>query len=109
MRYEINNHEVLSVTEQKGLSGKIHIIKKYYTMVKHIKLSEVNGLITANIISWQGEELPFEPIQIKLSGDVEEQIIELTEEGLQLEGTGLNIVVESIEEKMLNDKIEVML
>lgn len=108
MNYEITDYEVLTVEEVKTPT-KTCIIKKHYTFVKHIKLSSNGNIINVQWVDWEGNELPFETTTLKLSGDVEEQEITLEEPQLELEGEGLNIIVESINPKVKNDKIEVSL
>ncbi len=110
--YEEIEHEVREVWQIITSSGQICTNKPQsskYKFVKHIKLKNENNIITAQWQSWQGNSLPFEPTILKLSGDVEEQIVEIDETGIELVGTGLTITVESINEKVVNDVIEVVL
>lgn len=108
MEYIVENHEVLSV-EEVVTTKQTAIVKKHYTFVKHIKAEVSNNIITFRWETWEEESLPFEPVEVEISGElIETATLTLEEPELELTGEG-QIIVKTLNEKVKNVELVVEL
>lgn len=104
MKYVIVEHEVLTEENIRG-----HIVRRQHDFVKHIKLSKEVSKIIITWLDWEGNQIPFENTLLRISGNVETQTFEVNVSEIDLEGEGLSIIIETLNAKVKNDKIEVSL